>query len=160
MFTIVAALWAGVEYHTKQLAPWRALANGPSPVKRTMLRDYVSPWVGRSLASSIKSGDYDVTLGITGGLLLQLLIVFSTGLLALEPRTMSREEVALTAMTKFTTKTRDVSARPFSDAVATQLYGLDQPHGATDTFAYQTLNTSQLGESHHFLCRYKQLYSY
>ena len=154
MFTIVASLWTKVEYHTKQLAPWRALANGPSTAKQTLLRDYVSAWTARGLTSSVEAGDYDVTLSIAGALLLQLLVVFSTGLLALEQRNISEDNFALTTTTKFSNITREVTARPFSNALANQLYGLDQPYGATDTFAYQTLNTNSIRKLDYFLSWY------
>ena len=92
----------------------------------------------------MKSKDYDVSIGIMGGLLLQLIVVFSTGLFTLEQRAMFQDAIPVTATLKFTEEAQDMSTRAFSNAMSIEMYKMNYAYGATASFAYQTLNDSQI----------------
>jgi hypothetical protein len=133
-----------VDYHTKQLAPWRRLAAGPASAERTVLLDYISNWNVKVLVFSIKAKHFDVFLVIAATLLLQLVIIFSTGLFALEARTMSLDHVPISTLFEFANPSANINSLPFMTALAIKQHNLDYPAGTTETFAYQTFNVSRL----------------
>lgn len=86
ILTIVAALWARVEFQAKQNAPWRALQDrtNPAEASQSLLLDYVSVMQPVALWNALKKKHAIVASGISCSLLLRLIIVFSTGLFALQ----------------------------------------------------------------------------
>ncbi|OQE22615.1 hypothetical protein PENSTE_c010G05295 [Penicillium steckii] len=86
ILTIVAALWARVEFQAKQNAPWRALQDqaNPAEASQSLLLDYVSVMQPVALWNAFKKRHALVAAGISCSLLLRLIIVFSTGLFALQ----------------------------------------------------------------------------
>lgn len=66
------------------MMPWKSLEGGPKPAKDTILLDYVSQWNVIALFKSIKARHAAVALAILCSLLIQGLVVLSTGLLALQ----------------------------------------------------------------------------
>ena len=147
----MAAFWTKVEYRSKQLAPWRSMTKGPTSAKQSLLLDYVSTWNIKALYLSAKYRHPEVALAITGGLLLQLIIVFSTGLFELDPRTIMRHNVPGATTVRFvkTNLTDDFGGnkdpRAFLSAWSISQYGLAFPYGATADFTYQTFNMSRDG---------------
>jgi hypothetical protein len=142
---VVAAFWTKVSFHYRQLAPWRSLAAGSASANRSLLLDYVSPSIPVTLARSMRSRHLDVSLAISATLLLQLIIIFSTGLFALDTRTIYRSDVPVTTQVRFANTSTGVSARTFLTALAMRQFDLEHPLGSTDTFAYQTFNVSSAG---------------
>lgn len=143
VFTIVAAFWTKVNYHLMQLAPWRSLAAGQTSAKQSLLLDYISAWNVGALFTSAKARHFDVTAGIAATLLMQLMIVFSTGLFALEPQTIQRSGVSVTPNFNFAYRPNvTIDSRDFMTALALQDYGLEYRHGTSEHFAYQTFNFS------------------
>jgi hypothetical protein len=96
------------------------------------------------LVSSTKSKHFDVSLAISATLLLQLVIIFSTGLFALEARTLSLDHVPISTQFKFASPSVNINSLPFMTALAIKQHNLDYPAGTTETFAYQTFNVSGL----------------
>ncbi|KAJ3515065.1 hypothetical protein NM208_g15007 [Fusarium decemcellulare] len=84
LLVVVGALWRQVDHHNKMLAPWKELRQGPSPVDKSLLLDYVSPILPTSLWNAIKNRHWAVVMSITGHLLILGTTIFSTGLLILE----------------------------------------------------------------------------
>lgn len=143
VFTIVAAFWTKVDYHLKQLAPWRSLAAGQTSAEQSLLLDYISTWNVRVLFRAGKARQFDVSAGVAATLLLQLMIIFSTGLFALEPQIMQQPGVAVTTNFNFAYRPNvSVNSREFMTALAIQDYGLEYRHGTSEEFAYQTFNFS------------------
>ena len=101
VLTVVASLWGQVDFRTKQLMPWRNLLHGPSPARNTLLLDYISPWVGSVLWTSLRRRNFPVFLSAAGSLLLKLLIVLSTGLFTLQSLTLAREDAPLQLSNEF-----------------------------------------------------------
>lgn len=115
-----------------------------------MLLDYISCWNVKVLFASIKAKHFDVSLAIAATLLLQLLIIFSTGLFTLEGRTIYLEHVPITTHFKFASPSVNINSLPFMTALAIRQHNLDYPAGSTETFAYQTFNVSGLDLRKHF----------
>ncbi|CAL5873069.1 uncharacterized protein PFLUO_LOCUS7338 [Penicillium psychrofluorescens] len=146
VFTIVAALWAPVDFRTRQLTPWKNMMGEPTPSRASLFLDYLSPWTGLLLWSSLRNRHFAVSLGLTGKLLSQLLIVLSTGLLVLQSVSVQDSHAALIALDSF-------SGEDFSSAVPdirqyqavsdVQNHGSKYPLGTSTRFAYQTFNSSR-----------------
>jgi hypothetical protein len=98
-----------------------------------------------ALVRSMRSMHLDVSLAIAATLLLQLIVIFSTGLFALDTRTLYRSDVPLTTHVQFANTSTGVSARTFLTALAMRQFDLKYPLGSTETFAYQTFNVSSAG---------------
>ena len=62
------------------------LRRKPLSADKNLLLNYLTPWSGDSLFRSLSAGHFPVALGVTGGFILKVLIVVSTGLFALEAR--------------------------------------------------------------------------
>ncbi|KAK3720453.1 hypothetical protein LTR37_003866 [Vermiconidia calcicola] len=101
LFTIVAALWSPVDYRALQMQPWRAMAEGREDVSQTVLLDYVSPWNVKVLYKAIKRRQVIVAAAICVSLILQALIVLSTGLITLNDIERSQSGMTLAAKDRF-----------------------------------------------------------
>lgn len=137
-------MWTKVDYHTRQLAPWRTMASKSASAKDSLLLDYISTWNVKCLFTSARARNFHVTLAITGTLLLQLMIIFSTGLFALEQRDIARNNAPITTDFKFANMSNGlVDSRSFMAAMATRQYNLPYVQGTNASFTYQTFNASQ-----------------
>ena len=84
VLTLTAAIWLQVEYRVKQFVPWAILmSDGPSSLEALSI-DYFSPYSPVVFISSIRRRHWPVTTVVLATWLLQLAIVFSTGLLERE----------------------------------------------------------------------------
>ncbi|TPX12840.1 uncharacterized protein E0L32_006720 [Thyridium curvatum] len=83
ILTIVAALWGQLEYRAKQVMPWAVMNGEQGQSGKGLLLDYLSPISFIALFQSVKRRHFLVTLGISGTLVLRVLIIVSTGLLSL-----------------------------------------------------------------------------
>jgi hypothetical protein len=120
------------------------MASKPASAEHSLLLDYVSIWNVKALFTSITAHHFHVTLAIAGTLLLQLMIIFSTGLFALEQRNIVRYNIPITTDFKFANVSNEpVDSRSFMVAMAALQYDLPYAPGTNATFAYQTFNTSQ-----------------
>ncbi|KAK4222530.1 hypothetical protein QBC38DRAFT_427129 [Podospora fimiseda] len=80
IFTVIAALWAPVDYWTKQLIPWVLMARGSVPAETSLLVDYISPLNLVSLYRSLRRKHWMVFYAVSGTLVLQFAIVISSSL--------------------------------------------------------------------------------
>ncbi|RAH42332.1 DUF3433 domain-containing protein [Aspergillus brunneoviolaceus CBS 621.78] len=149
--TIVAALWGQVEYRTKQLMPWRAMAHsGPQPASRSLLLDYVSEWNVIALFRSMRHGDWAVVLAILGTLLIKLLTVASTGLFMLQTVWMEHAAAELHHQARFAGLGYNGSL--VDGSAATVVAGarwqeLPYPVGTTEEHAFQPFTASSSGNN-------------
>lgn len=81
--TLIAALFNRVEYQAKIMAPWERLYKGPTPARKTLLLDYVSPLQPVAIYESLRNKDFAVAATTTISVLIKLLIVLSSGLITL-----------------------------------------------------------------------------
>ncbi|KAH8887918.1 hypothetical protein GQ53DRAFT_826905 [Thozetella sp. PMI_491] len=86
VLTLAASIWSQIEYRIREAAPWAELKKGARPPHFNLLLNYITPLSPKSFYTSLKLGHYQVTLAIFGGFVIKILIIFSTGLLALEPQ--------------------------------------------------------------------------
>lgn len=95
IITVVAALWARVEFQAKQYAPWQEMQQGPSEATQSVLLDYISPMQPIALFKAFKYRNLVVFSAISCSLLLSLAIVLSTGLFALQEVQIQRNGVEI-----------------------------------------------------------------
>ncbi|KAI9725658.1 MAG: hypothetical protein M1828_002943 [Chrysothrix sp. TS-e1954] len=157
VFTLLASLWAQVEYRAKQISPWFALRQhdqSGNPHKHVLL-DYISPISPVSLYDSIRNSHPNVTWAIVGSLLLKLAIVLSTNLFQLdgvsiessmpihlsnqfaEQGSFDRLQQDLTNVTAFSANPNTPAAVVMRTLTSNSTY----PWGTTDDFAFQQFAT-------------------
>lgn len=152
VLTILAAFWAQVEYRTKQLMPWALMSLGKPSTKHPLLLNYLMSTNPESLLRSIKRRHFPVSIGISGSLLLRLLIIFSTGLLSLEyrPITHDKEIIVLDSLDlgKQVEPVIGTPQQPVDTALyfwGTRAHDLPLPRGVTSEFAVQSFKLSEGG---------------
>ncbi|KAI5457685.1 hypothetical protein BGZ63DRAFT_64857 [Mariannaea sp. PMI_226] len=91
MLVVVGTLWKQVDHYNKILMPWKELQEGPVSAEKTMLLDYISPILPTALLRAFRNRHWAVVLSIVGHLLILATTVFSTGLLILEPTTVTEK---------------------------------------------------------------------
>lgn len=156
VFTSIAAIWAQVEYRSKQLMPWNALQRAPQHCETSLLLDYVDPMNVVSLFKSIRKSHLFVSVAITGALIVQLMVVLSSGLFEAINVMVIKEDASLRAAEAFTGQYNDtITSRPASIIFGNLLYNLSYPLGTTQDYAYQLFDSSQcefISENSPFLC--------
>jgi hypothetical protein len=143
-FIIISGFWYLVESNSKLLAPWRSITNHPATIGKSLRLDYSSEFRYVTLFSSLKNAHWDVFLAVVGTFSLNIIILLSTGLLTVQPRTIIYTNTTFTLDTIFNgTSTVQI---PTTGLLTTHglRYGLDFPNGTTPTFAYQSINTINL----------------
>lgn len=80
LFILISGLWVMVDYNTKTLAPWEAMVAAPTTAQKSILLDYTSANQFSTLYKSWKNSHWNVFLAVLGTLLLDLLIILSTGI--------------------------------------------------------------------------------
>ncbi|KAF2400960.1 hypothetical protein EJ06DRAFT_556427, partial [Trichodelitschia bisporula] len=136
---ILAAIWARVEYSTRQLMPWKVLANGPSPASHSILLDYITPLAPLALLRALRMRHIPVILAITGTLLLALLAIASAGLFALRPQ-ITQTPASFRASDLFTAdgfKLDGVTADPALAYAGARQAGLALPQWTAEDWAVQ-----------------------
>ncbi|KAJ5636429.1 uncharacterized protein N7484_009742 [Penicillium longicatenatum] len=113
ILTVIAALWARVEFQAKQSAPWQAMFEKPEEPEKSVLLDYISGMQPVALVSAMGNKHYVVAAGIACSLLLRLLIIVSTSLFSLEEVQVSKSNVPILLQGNFST----LSVSDFSNAV-------------------------------------------
>lgn len=146
---MIAALWGQLEQCAKQIMPWSIMSRGETAADHSLMLNYITSSMPGSLFRSLKRRHFLVSLGISGSLILRLLVIFSSGLFRLEY--------------KYVTSTRELSlqdvispAKTFADlnhGVSNNVaywslikYGLPYNHGITPQFAVQSFKTSDDGK--------------
>lgn len=145
VFTIVSALWAPVDFRVRQLMPWKNMQKPPTPSQNSLFLDYLSPWIGSLLWSSLKNGHTAVLLVLVGRLLTQLLVVLSTGLLILQPVNVQDNHLPLTVTDTFRGdgfNNAAVDIRQYQNVYDAQRFGVSYPRGTTSQIAFQSFNAS------------------
>ncbi|KAF2116381.1 hypothetical protein BDV96DRAFT_51302 [Lophiotrema nucula] len=142
ILTIFAAFWGKVEYRAKQMAPWIAMSQGLASAERTILLDYLSPWNVRVLPRALKAKHYSVALGISGSLLIKLLILISTGLFVAQDISFPQHSTASTRQFKVPTNFSGVQTDSLPRLVLDQIFTNSSqpifPLGTTQDKAYQS----------------------
>lgn len=88
-------MWRVIDLNVKGSMPWHELGSGPASGSKTVMLEYLSRTIFANLFQSIKYGHWAVTTTILGNLVLLLMIVFATGLFALENTQVTQQDVRL-----------------------------------------------------------------
>lgn len=143
ILVLVTAYWRLVDYNCKALTPWAELAKGPADADRSLLLDYVSPFLGFTVFTAARRGHFSVSLTGFGFLLSKLVTIASTGLFF--PTIVPSEpvEVTLSQATRFNnitnfTGSHDPGVWPFYTAYAILEKGYPLSEGADTTHVYET----------------------
>ncbi|KAJ4345975.1 hypothetical protein N0V95_005840 [Ascochyta clinopodiicola] len=113
--------------------PWHVLANGPAAADKTVMLEYMSRTILGNMWLSIKNRHWAVTGTMLGNLVFLLMIVFATGLFALESTLVSHQGVQFTR-NRFNGSAYNSSAVGASPALlsfAIQGQNLSYPQGTT-----------------------------
>jgi len=135
VLTLVAAFWRQVDYYSKQTIPWAELANGPAPIEKTLSLDYLSPINVLTIIQAAKNKHILIVLTTSGLLLINLIIVFSTGLFVLQDSIVTNSTTILTAINRFDGSSYDwtsVDSRPVFTAYGIAAQNLSFPPGTTE----------------------------
>ncbi|KAF7561492.1 hypothetical protein G7046_g2643 [Stylonectria norvegica] len=139
LLVVVGAFWRQVDHHNKMLMPWKELRDGPSPIHKTLLLDYITPILPTALWDAAKNRHWAVVMSTLGHLLILGTTVFSTGLLILESTTVTKESSDFVLKSEFQLKDPSDAALPLKvGPAAAQLYygihfqGLHYPPGTSE----------------------------
>ncbi|KAJ5656634.1 hypothetical protein N7507_008584 [Penicillium longicatenatum] len=144
ILTVIAALWARVEFQAKQSAPWQAMFEKPEEPEKSVLLDYISGMQPVALVSAMGNKHYVVAAGIACSLLLRLLIIVSTSLFSLEEVQVSKSNVPILLQGNFST----LSVSDFSTAFSNPLNAINgivfenvsYLDGTTENFTFPTFS--------------------
>ncbi|KAI0444000.1 hypothetical protein F4803DRAFT_561206 [Xylaria telfairii] len=130
--TVVLSLWVQVDYSIKILTPWQEMRQGQTTADRSVLLEYISPFMMTVIWRSVKQRHWVVTASILGILLIQLATIFSTGLFVLEPTILNQAGVPVTIKSTFDgTDFRLTNTSSTIGTSPTILYYGTQVHGLT-----------------------------
>lgn len=148
VFTIVAVFWSRVEFQAKQNAPWQSMLDEPQEPRKSVLLDYISVMQPMSLFQAVTNKHTLVAAGVACSMLLQLLIIFSTGLFSLQQVQVLREDIpaqltgSLHSLNSSILAT--VKAQPFDVINGILFANVPYPAGTTRDFVFQTFSVSNL----------------
>lgn len=83
LLTLVAALWGRVAFQAQLVAPWYRLMQPRTEAQNCILLDYFDMISPVAIFNSFRNHDWIVSIGLSVSLLIQLVIVLSTGLIDL-----------------------------------------------------------------------------
>ena len=148
LLVVISVAWGQVDYHCRLLAPWAHLQSGPTSARQSLLLDYVSPALPKTLLAATIYHDWAVLASGLAALLLKIVIVFSTGLLVLTPTLVSTTISDAVINSRIagldsTLVTTDLVTQ-LSLYYGIQERGMDYPYGTTATVAYDTVDLEPL----------------
>lgn len=151
ILTIVAVFWSRVEFQAKQNAPWHSMLGGPQEPRKSVLLDYISEMQPVALFKALKNKHHLVAAGIACSMLLQLLIIFSTGLFSLQQVQILRRDIpvhvqgSLYSLNPSILET--VKAQPFDIINGILFANVPYPAGTTQDISFQTFSVSNLSSN-------------
>jgi hypothetical protein len=125
--------------------PWKAMAIGPQPARKSVLLDYISPWNVLVLFQSLVMRHYVVSIAVVGSISIRLMTVFSTGLFALQQVSVANSNTPLIATDRFDGSkynSKFVDARPMYATFGVQILNMSYLPGTTSQYAVQSFNAS------------------
>ena len=123
------------------------MSEGPSTSEKSVLLDYISKFLPLVLWQSLQHKDWAVLASSIGSLLYKMLIILSTGLLALQPTNVRHGKVAMTVRNQFNgtdaeTRLATIADLPLYINHGAQNLGLSYPHGTNERYAIQSFDAS------------------
>lgn len=156
---MIATFWGQLEQCAKQIMAWSIMRRCETTTQESLMLNYVTASIPGSLFRSLKRRHFLVSLGISGSLILRLTIIFSSGLLRLEYKSVSSARSLVFLDIVDPTKSIDYQDWQNFSPVRNALgywsilkYGLPYPRGTTPQFAVQSFIASDDG-----MCHYREL---
>lgn len=145
-----AALWGQLEQSAKQIMPWSIISSNGAITEHGLMLNYLTSSMLGSLYRSLKRRHFLISLGICGSLLLRLAIIFSSGLLRLEYRSVtSASDLRFQDTFDLSKKVNHAERGPlFPEEKSLGYwsilkYGLSYPSGTTSRSAVQSFTASE-----------------
>ncbi|KAK1759197.1 hypothetical protein QBC47DRAFT_436826 [Echria macrotheca] len=141
LLTLMAVLWARVEYQAKMAAPWIRLAKGtPAKAEETLLLDYVGMARPLAVLKAVRNRDWVVAAATVVMLFLGVGVVGSAGLMYMSLVDMPGQSVPVTLTTAFGSDGLGAGADTlaFYTMLGLQQEDLAFPEGVAAGFAYQS----------------------
>ncbi|KAF7716412.1 Uncharacterized protein PECH_005297 [Penicillium ucsense] len=140
ILTLLATFWARVEFQSKQNAPWQSMLEAPRAAEETILLDYISEMQPVAMWKAFRKRHLLVFSGVSCTLLLQLMIVFSTGLFSLETVQVEKHDVPMQALSTFSSHNSNlatVGSRPYDIINGIVFNNLTYPLGTNGDLVFQ-----------------------
>jgi hypothetical protein len=147
ILTIIATFWSRVEFQSKQNAPWQSMLEAPQPAEKSVLLDYVSDMQPVTMWKAFKNKHLLVFSGVSCTLLLQLMIVFSTGLFSLDEVQVHKQNVPIQLQNMFSTKDSTLStvgSQPYDIINGIAFDNLTYPLGTNADLTFQEFSAPSL----------------
>lgn len=147
ILTVITTLWSRVEFQSKQNAPWQSMLEGPQPAEKSVLLDYVSDMQPVAMWKAFNNKHLIVFSGVSCSLLLQLVIVFSTGLFSLQETRVHKANVPIQLHSSFSTqgsKLDTVGSQPWDIINGILFDNLTYPDGTNENVTFQEFSTPSL----------------
>lgn len=148
---MVAAVWGQLELRARQMMPWCLMSRGEAHAQNSLMLNYITSSMPGSLVQSLKRKHFLVSIGICGSLILRLMIIFASGLLRLEYRSLAfSKDLSLEDVFNLNKNADDYIVADVSNLLkywAILSYNLPYPHGVTSQFAVQSFFTDDGGKS-------------
>ncbi|KAF9889638.1 hypothetical protein FE257_007146 [Aspergillus nanangensis] len=146
ILTVVAAVWSRVEFQARQRAPWQAMHAGPTAASQSVLLDYISPLQPVALWKACKNRHFAVVAAVACSMLLRLIVVFSTGLFALQEVALQKEGVEVRLLDAFSGTNISANpqmAPPFDILNSVLFRNGTYPEGTTKDLVYQRFSVPE-----------------
>lgn len=150
VLTMMATLWGQLELRARQIMPWCLMSRGETTTQNGLMLNYVTSSTLGSLIRSLKRKHFLVSTGIGGSFVLRLMIVFASGLLRLEYRSLVVERpISVEDIIDLTLEYHEAqeTVTTIFNYYAALKYGVPLPHGTTSQFAVQTFVDGDDGKS-------------
>lgn len=150
ILTIVATFWSRVEFQSKQNAPWQSMLESPQPAAKSVLLDYISDMQPVAMWKAFKNKHLIVFSGVSCSLLLQLMIVFSTGLFSLQETQVHKSNVPIQLHDEFNgqhSKLDTVGSQPWDIMNGVLFDNLTYPEGTNENMTFQQFSVPSLSSS-------------
>ncbi|KAF3395962.1 hypothetical protein F1880_007045 [Penicillium rolfsii] len=147
ILTIIATFWSRVEFQSKHNAPWQSMLEGPQPAEKSVLLDYTSDMQPVAMWKAYKNKHLIVFMGVSCSLLLQLMIVFSTGLFSLEEVKVHKQNVTIQLHDLFSTHNSSlgiVGSQPYDIVNGLAFDNLAYPLGTNIDLTFQEFSAPSL----------------
>ncbi|KAJ5093992.1 hypothetical protein N7456_009853 [Penicillium angulare] len=152
ILTLISAFWGRVEFQAKQSAPWQAMLQKPERPEKSILLDYISEMQPFAMIRAIRNRHHIVTSGISGSLLLRLLLIISTSLFSLQEVEVNKGKIPIQIQGNVSTLSvsdlSTASSQPFDAINGIIFENVSYEDGTTANFSFPTFSTSNtLNES-------------
>ncbi|KAJ5461444.1 uncharacterized protein N7458_002996 [Penicillium daleae] len=140
ILTIVATFWSRVEFQSKQNAPWQSMLEAPQPAEKSVLLDYISDMQPVTVWKAFKNKQVIVFSSVSCTLLVQLVIILSTGLFSLQEVPVHQNNVTIQLHNIFSSENSTLEAvgsQPYDIINGIVFDNLAYPGGTNVDLAFQ-----------------------